>query len=151
MADIVPAEKRSVMMAGIKGKDTKPELKVRRLLHAAGFRFRLHRKDLPGRPDIVLPRHKAVVFVNGCYWHGHEECALYRLPLTRTQFWAEKIGGNRDRDARNIRDLLSLGWRVIVVWECALKGRNKISEDDLIKTLISEVCSNEKFVKIEHQ
>jgi len=122
-------------MAGIKGKNTKPELFVRRLLHFQGFRFRLHRKDLPGRPDIVLPRYKAVIFVNGCYWHGHEKCALFRPPRTHTGFWMTKISGNRARDARKTTELSDLGWRVGVVWECALKGKSKLPDTDLVYLL----------------
>jgi len=107
------------MMAAVKGKDTKPEIAVRRALHAAGFRFRLHAKSLPGRPDIVLPKHRAAIFVNGCFWHGHE-CDRFRWPKTRRKFWAEKIAGNRARDARNLEELSRSGWRSLTIWECAL-------------------------------
>ena len=143
MVDIVSPQKRSEMMAGIKGKNTKPELVVRRLLHAEGFRFRLHRKDLPGRPDIVLPRFKTAIFVNGCFWHGHGNCALYRPPLTRTEFWSEKISGNRARDARKLTELTDLGWQAVVVWECAIKGKNKLPDGELAQ-LLADSISNEK-------
>lgn len=118
MADIVAPEVRSRMMAGIRARDTKPELLVRRGLHAAGFRFRLHRGDLPGRPDIVLPKHRVVIFVHGCFWHRHEECANFRLPRTNSEFWQEKIGRNVDRDTASVKELRNRGWRVLVIWEC---------------------------------
>lgn len=124
MGDIVSPAKRSEMMSGIRGKDTKPEMVVRRALHAMGFRFRLHRKNLPGRPDIVLPKYRAVIFVHGCFWHGHD-CHLFRWPKTREEFWREKIGGNVQRDRKKERQSIEAGWRTGVIWECALKGRNK--------------------------
>jgi DNA mismatch endonuclease (patch repair protein) len=108
------------MMAGIRSKNTKPEMVVRRFLHGQGYRYRLHRKDLPGTPDLVLPKYQAVIFVHGCFWHGHD-CRYYRLPKTRTAFWAEKIAGNRSRDEKNQRLLEAEGWRVIVVRECEIR------------------------------
>ncbi|WP_439636117.1 very short patch repair endonuclease [Oceanicaulis sp.] len=140
MADIVSKAKRSRMMSGIRGKDTKPELIVRQGLHARGYRFRLHRKDLPGKPDIVLPKYRAVIFVNGCFWHGHD-CHLFKWPKTREEFWREKIDLNRKRDATSISDLLSRNWRVLVVWECALKGRLK-QEPDAFWNLTSQWLDN---------
>lgn len=125
------------MMAGIKGKNTKPEITVRKLLHEAGFRFRLHRKDLPGKPDIVLPRYRTAVFVNGCFWHGHENCHLFRLPKSREEFWQEKISGNIARDRQKHDELLASGWRVLVVWECALKGKNRLEESRLSLLLMN--------------
>lgn len=110
------------MMAGIRGKDTKPERIVRSILHRAGFRFRLHVADLPGKPDIVLPKWRTVVFVHGCFWHGHE-CAKFRWPATRRSFWREKIQGNRVRDDDHFRKLIAAGWRVAVVWECAVQAQ----------------------------
>ncbi len=109
-------------MSGIRGKDTKPEWIVRRGLHAMGFRFRLHVRDLPGRPDLVLPRYNAVIFIHGCFWHGHN-CRLFRWPASRPDFWREKIEGNRQRDVRALYDLDSTGWRIAVVWECALRSK----------------------------
>lgn len=120
--DIFTQAKRSEIMGRIRGKDTKPEMLVRKKLHAAGFRFRLHRKDLPGRPDITLPRHKTVIFVHGCFWHGHEGCKANRIPKTNEAFWREKIDRNRQRDARNKADLIALGWTVVEVWECEVRG-----------------------------
>lgn len=147
MADIVSPETRSRMMAGIRGKDTKPEVMVRRLLHRLGYRFRLHRKDLPGRPDIVLPRWSTVVFVNGCYWHGHKHCELYRLPKTRSEFWQGKIEGNRKRDERNYRQLRGAGWRVVLVWECAVSKKNRLTDlelEDAMRTAIeTDQCFSE--------
>jgi DNA mismatch endonuclease, patch repair protein len=119
LADIVDKSTRSRMMAGIKGKDTKPEIIVRKALHAAGFRFRLHHKGLPGKPDIVLPKFKAVVFVHGCFWHGHE-CAKFRWPKTRPLFWQKKILGNKSRDHLTRKALKSVGWTPFVIWECRL-------------------------------
>lgn len=122
MPEKISQETRSRMMAGIRGRDTQPELLVRRYLHSAGFRFRLFRKDLPGRPDVVLARWKVVVFVHGCFWHGHEGCPLFRVPKTRTEFWTDKIARNAQRDGAAIRKLLDQKWRVAVVWECALRA-----------------------------
>lgn len=122
MADVVSPEIRSRMMSGIRGRDTKPELAIRRSLHALGFRYRIHGRKLPGRPDLVLVKYQAVIFVNGCFWHGHD-CPLFKLPRTRTEFWAEKLGRNCGRDQVNYQKLAEGGWRTAVVWECALKGR----------------------------
>lgn len=124
MVDIVDSATRSRMMSGIRGRDTKPEKTIRSLLHAKGFRFRVNRKDLPGTPDIVFSGLRAVIFVHGCFWHGHD-CPLFRLPGTRTEFWADKINKNRENDAKVIQALLDAGWRVGTVWECALRGRGR--------------------------
>lgn len=124
MADIVSTEVRSRMMSGIKGKDTTPELLIRSGLHAMGYRFRLHAKDLPGRPDLVFRSRRAVIEVRGCFWHGHD-CHLFQWPSTRKEFWREKIAGNIARDARNRDALLVQGWRVAEVWECQLKGKDR--------------------------
>ncbi len=124
MADIVPAEVRSRMMANIRGKNTKPELILRKALHAVGFRYRLHDRAMPGTPDIILPRYRAVIFVHGCFWHGHD-CPLFRWPATRPDFWREKIARNQAVDARNEKQLEEVGWRQAIVWECALKGKSR--------------------------
>jgi DNA mismatch endonuclease, patch repair protein len=113
-------------MSRIRGRDTKPELALRKMLHGLGYRFTVNgpkNRKLPGRPDIVLPKHSTVIFVHGCFWHGHEHCPYFRLPSTRREWWTAKIEGNRSRDARNEKALLALGWNVVSVWECALKGR----------------------------
>lgn len=123
MVDIVGPETRSRMMSGIRGKDTKPEVRVRRALFAAGFRFRLHRRDLPGAPDVVLPGRRIAIFIHGCFWHMHEGCHLAKLPATRPDFWKAKLEGNVARDRRNVEALLALNWRVLVVWECATKDK----------------------------
>lgn len=115
-------------MSRVRGKDTKPEKVVRSELHKMGYRFRLHDKNLPGRPDIVLKRHNKVVFVNGCFWHGHKGCKRSKLPSTNTDFWAEKIGKNMVRDEKNYRLLKDEGWKVLIIWECQtndIKGLDK--------------------------
>ncbi|MEE9453510.1 MAG: very short patch repair endonuclease [Paracoccaceae bacterium] len=122
MADRISKERRSWNMSRIKGKDTKPELLLRSMLHKAGYRFRLHRKDLPGKPDIVLPKYRTAIFVNGCYWHRHENCPNTTTPKTRTEFWKAKFKDTVERDKRNVTELEALGWRVITIWECALKN-----------------------------
>ncbi len=123
MADVVDPATRSRMMSGIRGKNTKPELLIRKALHARGFRYRLH-CDLPGKPDICLPRHRAVIFVHGCFWHGHG-CHLFKWPSTRPEFWRAKIERNCEVDRAGELRLIDLGWRVGVVWECALKGSHR--------------------------
>lgn len=120
MDTLTPSE-RSTRMRAIKGKDTKPELAVRRILHRDGYRFRLHRRDLPGRPDIVFPGRRKILLVHGCFWHGHDGCRTAHIPKTRTDYWAEKISSNRQRDARTLGLLLALGWDVEVIWECQVK------------------------------
>jgi DNA mismatch endonuclease (patch repair protein) len=131
MVDVVSAGVRSRMMAGIRGKNTKPEMTIRRGLHAKGFRYILHDKRLPGKPDLVFPKHRAVIFVHGCFWHGHD-CHLFKWPKTRKDFWRTKIARNREVDARSARLLKVSGWRRGVVWECALKGRTRLPAGDVI-------------------
>ena len=131
LPDIVDAQTRSRMMAGIKGKNTKPELLVRKGLHSLGFRFRLHSKDVAGKPDLVFRKYRAVLFVNGCFWHGHN-CHLFRMPSTRTDFWEAKINRNRQRD-QDVRILLREGgWRRLLIWECALKGKTRLDFETMI-------------------
>ena len=122
MTDIKTPEERSRNMAAIKSTDTRPEMLVRRYLHSMGWRYRLHSKKLPGKPDIVMRRFMTVIFVNGCFWHGHRGCKYYRLPKSNTEFWGQKIEQNRLRDERDILALTELGWRVIVIWECELRN-----------------------------
>lgn len=126
MVDHVSPLKRSEIMRAVGTRDTGPELAVRRLLHRAGFRYRLHVKVLPGTPDIVLPRHRAVIFVHGCYWHGHEGCPKARLPKSRPDYWSAKIADNRRRDRDRISLLLKSGWRPLVVWQCELREPDRV-------------------------
>ncbi|WP_303828977.1 very short patch repair endonuclease [Asticcacaulis taihuensis] len=142
MPDVHDSLTRSRNMAAIKGKDTRPELMIRKALHRLGFRFRLHSKDLPGKPDLVLPKYKAVIFINGCFWH-HHNCHLFKWPLTREEFWRTKINRNTENDARNTIRLEQAGWRIATVWECALKGRTKISEGTAIQLLAEWLRSDE--------
>lgn len=131
MVDVLTPEQRRLNMSRIRGKDTKPEMLLRRGLHARGFRFRLHRRDLPGCPDLVFPQYHAVIFVNGCFWHGHD-CPMFKLPATRTEFWAAKIAGNRARDAHALEGLAMLGWKALVLWECTLKGPSRQPVEEVI-------------------
>ncbi|QAB15193.1 very short patch repair endonuclease [Hydrogenovibrio thermophilus] len=138
MVDSLTAEKRSWNMSRISNKDTKPELIVRKLLHKNGYRFRLHRKDLPGKPDLVLPKYKTVIFVHGCFWHMHEGCKDAGIPKTRTEFWKKKLEENVKRDKKNIQLLKKLGWNVIIVWECETHN----SEVQLLARLGKELTRN---------
>jgi DNA mismatch endonuclease (patch repair protein) len=138
LADIVSPAVRSRMMAGIRARDTKPELVLRRGLHAAGLRFRLHDRTLPGTPDLVFPRWRAVLFAHGCFWHGHD-CPLFRWPSTREGFWRPKITRNRENDAKAAAALADAGWRSGVVWECALRGRGRLPVADVIAASASWV------------
>ena len=129
MVDVFSKEKRSWVMSRTRGKDTKPEILVRSILHRLGYRFTVNgpaNKRLPGKPDIVLPKWKTVVFAHGCFWHGHANCPKSRLPKTRTEFWEDKIGKNKARDQRNVHDLQQLGWNVVVIWECELANLGKL-------------------------
>lgn len=123
------------MMSGIKGKNSQPEMLVRRMLFAAGFRFRLHRRDLPGTPDIVMPSRKIAIFVHGCFWHAHKECKYFKIPATRPDFWVEKLQANVDRDQRAFDALTAMGWRVLCVWECATRDR------ETVKTLSDRITA----------
>lgn len=146
MADVVDPATRSRMMSGIRGKNTKPELLIRKALHARGFRYRLH-CDLPGKPDICLPKHRAVIFVHGCFWHGHE-CHLFKWPSTRPEFWRAKIGRNREVDGTVENRLAEDGWRVAVIWECALKGRERLPLEDVISTCADWLNSDQTRLEI---
>lgn len=136
MTDVHSKEIRSYNMSRIKGKDTKPEMLVRKFLFSKGFRYRLHDKKFPGKPDIVLPKYKTVIFIHGCFWHGHEGCKYYVVPKTRTDWWLEKIGKNILNDSKAIQYLTEIGWKVIVIWECELK---KNQSDPTLQKLISEL------------
>ena len=123
-------------MSGIRGRNTKPELIIRKALHRKGFRFRLYDKTLPGKPDIVLPKYHAVIQIQGCFWHGHN-CHLFKWPSSRPEFWKDKIEGNRERDIRNQEALLNLGWRIFTLWECALKGKTRLPFDQVVSLIES--------------
>jgi len=125
MTDIFSKEKRSEIMSKIGPKNSKPEIIVRKIVHSLGYRFRLHRKDLPGNPDLVFPKYKKALFVHGCFWHGHKRCQQGKLPATNTTFWEEKISGNVKRDKSNFNKLRRLGWKYLVIWQCDLKESNK--------------------------
>mgnify|MGYP000970990977 CR=1 FL=1 len=127
MGDVVEPAVRSRMMSGIRGKNTRPEILTRRALFAAGYRFRLHRRDLPGSPDIVLPGRRVAMFVHGCFWHRHSGCHNAKLPSTRQEFWHAKLEGNAARDRQAVASLLAAGWRVLTVWECATRDTEALA------------------------
>lgn len=127
MDTLGPAQ-RSMRMSLVRGKNTKPELAVRRLVHGLGYRYRLHRRDLPGTPDLVFSKRRKVIFVHGCFWHRHADCALARLPKSKSEFWLPKLEGNAERDTRNVRELNRLGWGVMIIWECQLRDKARLVE-----------------------
>ena len=136
MPDIYSKQKRSVIMSRISGKETKPEIIVRRYLFSKGFRYRKNDKRYPGKPDIVLPKYKTVIFVNGCFWHGHD-CLAGKLPATRRDFWEDKINRNIKRDKDNVSQLEKLGWKVITIWQCELK--NKATREETLSGLVERI------------
>lgn len=139
MTDIWSKEKRSQVMSRIRSKNTKPELFLRSWLHSQGLRFRIHRKDLPGKPDIVLPKYKTAIFVHGCFWHYHADCREGRIPNTNSKFWQDKLSKNISRDVMHQQKLRELGWRVLVVWECELESANKNNNMNELAKLITGV------------
>jgi len=139
MADVHSKETRSYNMSRIRSKDTKPELLVRRFLHKNGFRYRLHVKDLPGKPDIVLPKYKTVIFVHGCFWHGHQGCKYFVVPKTRTEWWLHKIGTNSAKDSVAESRLATAGWKILKLWECELKPAMAF---ETLRQLISKLRPN---------
>ncbi len=134
-------------MSGIRGKNTKPEIMIRKALFARGFRYRLHTSALPGKPDIVFPRYRAVIFVHGCFWHGHD-CHLFRWPKTRQDFWQTKIFRNRENDASAVKRLAADDWRILTVWECALKGKTRLPFKDIVETICSWLPSGDAACEI---
>jgi len=132
MADVLTPEQRKLNMSRVRGKDTKPEMLIRRGLHARGLRYRLHDRSLPGRPDLVFPRYRTAVFIHGCFWHAHG-CALSKLPATRQDFWQAKLGANAARDQKAVDALRAGGWRVLVIWECALRGAARHKESVVLE------------------
>jgi DNA mismatch endonuclease (patch repair protein) len=131
MVDVLTPDQRRFNMSRIRNANTAPELLIRRGLHTRGYRFRLHRKDIPGCPDLTLPKYRSVIFVNGCFWHGHE-CPMFKIPETREAFWKAKIQKNRDRDAYVLSALSALGWRTLVLWECSIKGPGRRPLDTVL-------------------
>lgn len=146
--DVVNKQKRSEMMSGIKGKDTRVELAIRKGLHKLGFRYQLHRKDLPGKPDLVFSKFHAAIFVNGCFWHAHG-CHLFKWPSTRFEFWEEKIGSNKIRDERNTQAYISMGWKVLTILECALKGKTRRNSNEVIHTTANWLLYDSQNAEIE--
>lgn len=132
MTDIWSKEKRSAVMSKIRSKNTKPEMILRSFLHKKGFRFRIHRKDLPGKPDLVLPKYNAAVFVHGCFWHYHSDCREGRVPDTNSKFWQDKLSKNINRDTAHQLKLAEMGWRIVVIWECELESALKNNSMDIL-------------------
>lgn len=142
MVDVLTSTQRRLNMSRIRGRDTKPEMLIRQGLHARGLRYRLHDKALPGRPDLVFPKYHTVVFIHGCFWHAHD-CALSKLPATRQDFWKKKLEGNVARDRLAIETLQTDGWRILIVWECALRGPLRMQLDELLDSSAKFVISND--------
>ena len=147
--DTISPEKRSEIMSSVRSKNTRPELRVRKYLCFHGIRYRVHIKDLPGSPDIVLQKYKAVIFVHGCFWHGHQGCRKSRLPTTRSSFWMDKRKANLERDARKISELIQLGWRVAVVWQCVLEKPEIFSY--IMNNLERWIISNNTYFEIPNR
>jgi len=148
VTDVVSPSVRSRMMAAIRGKNTKPEMIVRLGLHSRGFRFRLHDPNLPGKPDLVLPKYRAVIFVNGCFWHMHG-CHLSKIPSSRPHFWREKLMKNKERDRDNVSRCIAKGWRVMIIWECALRGKGRLSVESILEQCEIWLRSNEPELSLE--
>lgn len=143
--DVFSKGKRSQIMSRISGKDTKPEIVVRSLLHRMGYRFRLHKQSMPGRPDIILPKHKKVIFVHGCFWHGHKDCPRSKRPSTNVEFWNKKIDGNIERDKKNIKSLENLGWETLILWTCEIKNQ------DVLKHKLISFMDTRKLNRAENE
>jgi DNA mismatch endonuclease, patch repair protein len=151
MVDIVDASTRSRMMSGIRNKDTRQEIVIRKRLFALGFRYRLYVRSLPGKPDLIFPRYKAVIFIHGCFWHAHD-CDLFRWPASRRNFWKKKLIGNKRRDEKNRDALLVLGWRVLTIWECSLRGAERKREkriDTVLNKAVKWLCSKSRSREIK--
>lgn len=147
MNDLVFKEARSKNMAAIKGRNTKPEMLVRRRLHQAGFRYRLHAAELPGKPDLVFPKYKAVICIQGCFWHQHQ-CEMFHWPKSRTEWWRQKISANRAHDEAMQDKLRELGWRVLLVWECALKGKARYNPEQLLELISAWLRGGNSFSEL---
>ncbi len=135
MADVHDKATRSYNMSRIRSKDTKPEILVRKFLFSKGFRYRIHPLNLPGKPDIALPKYKSVIFINGCFWHGHENCKYFVIPKTRTEWWLNKIYKTKDRDVKLLKELINMGWKVLVIWTCELQ----YNKYERLNKLINEI------------
>lgn len=147
MGDVVSPEKRSLMMSGIRNKDTKPEIVIRKGLHAMGYRYRLHDSSLPGKPDLVLRKYQAVIFIHGCFWHVHN-CHLFKWPKSRAEWWRKKLLGNVEKDKQNIVTLKQNGWRVLLIWECALKGKNRMPLEIILEKTALWLEGTNEFAEI---
>jgi len=147
LPDVVDKQTRSRMMSGIRGKNTKPELLIRKAIHARGFRYRLHPRDFPGCPDMLFPRLRAAVFIHGCFWHGHD-CPLFRKPSTRPEFWSQKMAANRTRDAVVSRQIAERGWRQLVIWECAIRGPHRIGLERTISDAVAWLSGTDPYGEI---
>lgn len=145
--DIVSKNKRSEMMSGIQGKNTKPELRIRKALFNRGFRYRLYSKKLPGKPDIILKQWRAIIFIHECFWHGHN-CHLFKWPSTRIEFWRKKIGNTAIRDKRIVNELKEKNWRVAIVWECSMRGKYRQDFESVIDQIAGFIKSDDHFVEI---
>jgi len=146
--DIKSKSERSKNMSAIRSKNTKPEQKIRKALFAKGFRYRLNVSSIPGTPDIVLPKYKTVIFVHGCFWHGHKNCYLFKIPSTNRDFWKNKIEANYKRDREIMRKLSGSKWRILIIWECSLKGKYKLNFDELMEKVILFLHSNDIMYEI---
>lgn len=142
MTDIVSQGKRSSMMAGIKGKNTRPEIAIRKELHIRGYRYKLHSKELPGKPDLVFPKFRTVVFVHGCFWHKHN-CHLFKWPSTRRDFWVEKINSNARRDETHKLQLFANRWKIVIIWECAIKGKSRVPLPEIADLTIAALHNHD--------
>lgn len=150
MADIVDPHTRSRMMSGIRGKNTKPELLIRKALHNLGYRYRLHVKDLPGKPDLVFPKYHAIILIHGCFWHGHD-CSLFKFPSSNVDFWKSKIERNREVDLRTRNLLREKQWRTLEIWECALRGKKKYDLQKLITAIEKWLVSAEESAELRSE
>lgn len=147
MADTFTQKERSNLMSRIGSKDTKPEMKIRKGLHAMGFRYSLHDKNLPGKPDMKLPKYNALIEINGCFWHGHG-CTSFHLPKSREEYWHNKIKKNQKRDKENVKKLLNLGWRVLIIWGCSMRGKYSYDLIDVLEKTEKWLISDKKFAEI---
>jgi DNA mismatch endonuclease (patch repair protein) len=149
LVDVVDVATRSRMMSGIKGKNTSPEIFVRKILHAQGYRFRLHVAILPGKPDLVMPKYNVAIFIHGCFWHGHD-CRYFKLPATRREFWVNKISKNKHRDQSQQEVLLASGWRVLIVWECAVRRALRSADSKpLLEMVEAFLIGNDSILEID--